>query len=264
MDATQELSLVPTVQLQQKYWVTEDSKAKLLMVGAKCLDIVSHRERYYDTTSDDLAMAQLWLSQKNQQWCLILEPQEQVVKDNTANPGPEVWELSCQNKTENGQAANPALYKSAQEKRQIQFEPNDQNDHQHDLNKMERTYVCATSSSAYNELVGEREIITHLADFLHIDLKPEEEGNITMEDFLQKAGIQQYASNHIVNQTTYMLCNQYMIIIQRDESSLKESATVLLDVDILNICRGFEEIEKLANYLKFEHQAVQSEQERSI
>nr|XP_028571265.1 uncharacterized protein LOC114589228 [Podarcis muralis] len=248
MEATQEFSSVPKVQLQQKYWVTEDSKAKLLAVGAKCLELVTYREHYYDTTSDDLAMAQLWLSQRNQQWHLILESQEQMDRENVAN----------QNKPENIQSAKPTVY---EEKKQTQFEPNNQNDQQLDLIETDSTYTCAAASSAYTELVGEREIITHLANFLNIDLKFEEDANMTMEDFLKKAGIQHYASNHVINQITYKLCDQYTIIIQRDESSLKESATILLDMDILNICKGFEEMEKLANYLQFEHQALQSEQE---
>ncbi|XP_053137798.1 uncharacterized protein LOC128338823 [Hemicordylus capensis] len=252
MEATQELSSMQKVQLQQEYWVTGGSKAKLMQVGAKCMDSIIHREHYYDTASDELATAQLWLSQRNQQWGLIVGSQEQAAREYTASSVPKICTLPCQDRTENAQSVSPAV---DQEKKRTQSESLDnQQFHHHALEKADEASACARSSPTYTELVGEQEIITHLADFLHMDLTSQGR-NMTIEDFLQQAGIQHYASSQTVHQTTYALCNQYTIIIQRDESSLKESAIVLLDVDILSICKGFEEIEKLANYLEFEHQA---------
>ncbi|XP_025019141.1 uncharacterized protein LOC112540077 [Python bivittatus] len=255
MKARQEFALIPQVQLKQKFWVTEDSKAKLMMVGAKYLDTVTHIDHYYDTASDELAMAGLWLSQRNQQWSLIVESQKEETQENTAYSVPDTWETSCQNLTKNVQHDTAIVYKDPA---QLEYLNNDQ---QPDLKTADREGECTKSSSTYTELVGESEIITYLLAHLHIDLKTNERENMTMEDFLQKAGIQHYASNHIINQTTYLLSNKYTILIQREESSLKESATVLLDVDIFNICKGLEDIETLATYLGFELQGIQSEQE---
>nr|XP_020656629.1 uncharacterized protein LOC110082967 isoform X2 [Pogona vitticeps] len=246
METAQELPRVAQVQLHQKYWVTEDSKVKLLTVGAKCLDIVTEREHYYDTDLDELATAQLWLSKRNQQWSLILESQKQPAEENPASSAPEIREPLYESRTE-----NTAIYRSSQERKAPEMLcVNDQNNQQQDLNEEDTANASAISSSTYAELVEEREIITYLADFLHIDLKTKK-GSVTMEDFLQKAGIQHYASNHTVHRAKYKLANRYTIIIQRDEISLEETATILLDVDISNICKGFEEIEKLANYLGF-------------
>ncbi|XP_060107234.1 uncharacterized protein LOC132580445 [Heteronotia binoei] len=252
MEATQQ-----KIQLRQQYWVTKASKAKLLQVGAKCVDTVPHKEHYYDTALDELAMAQLWLSQRNQQWCLIVGSQDQATRENTAICASVFSaELLHQDRTDI-QNSKSTIYKNSEEKKPTQLEPLDsQSDRQYYLNKTQ-AYVKPTST--YNELMGEHDIITYLTDFLHIDLTTEEERNMTMEDFLRQAGIFHYASNLTAYQSTYKLCDRYTIIIKMEDSSLKESATVLLDVDISSICTGFEEIENLANYLEFEHQAIQSE-----
>lgn len=255
MEATQQ-----KVQLQQEYWVTKGSKARLLQVGAKHVNTVLHREYYYDTALDELAMAQLWLSHRNQQWYLIVGPQDEATRKNTASCESvfSSEELLYQDRAD-VQNSKSTTYKHSQEKKLIQLESSDnQNDQHYDLNKAQN-YVKSTST--YTELVGEHEIITYLIDFLHIDLTTEEERNMTMEDFLRQAGIFHYASNLTAYQSTYKLCDQYTVIIKREDSFLKESATILLDVDISSICKGFEEIENLANYLEFEHQAIQSEQE---
>ncbi|XP_048369527.1 uncharacterized protein LOC125442287 [Sphaerodactylus townsendi] len=255
MEATEQ-----KVQLQQRYWVTKDSKAKLLQVGAKCVDTVPHKEHYYDTALDELAMAQVWLCQRNQQWCLIAGPQDQVTRENTGTceSVSDTNELLYQSRAE-VQNSKSTLYKNSKEKKPTPLECLDsQNNQHHDLNKTQK-YVEPT----YTELLGEQEIMMYLTNFLRIDLTIEEKRNMAMEDFLRRAGIDHYASNLTAYQSTYKLCDRYTVIIQREDSSLKESAVVLLDVDISSICKGFEEIETLANYLGFEHQAIQREQELS-
>ncbi|XP_054853332.1 uncharacterized protein LOC129341977 isoform X2 [Eublepharis macularius] len=247
------------IQLRQQYWVTKGSKAKLHQVGAKCVETVAHSERYYDTALNELAMAQLWLSQRNQQWYLIIGSQEQATTENTATGESilDTGELLYQNRTY-VQSSKSTVYKNPQEKKPTQSDPSGSRNNQHyDLNK---TQMYIKPTSIHTELVGEHEIIMYLANFLRIDLTTEEERNMSMGDFLQRAGIYHYASNLTAYQSTYKLCDQYTVIIQREESSLKESAIVLLDVDISCICKGFEEIENLANYLEFEQQAVQSEE----
>lgn len=255
MDATQQ-----KIQLQQQYWVTKGSNDKLLQAGAKCVNAVPQREHYYDTALNELAMAQLWLSQRNQQWCLIVGPQDEVTRENTATCESVFSgeQLPYQDKAD-VQNSRSIIYKSSPEKKLTQLEaPCSQNDQHCDLNK---TQMHPKSTSMYNELVGEHEIIMYLTDFLHIDLTTEEVKNMTMEDFLRQVGIFHYASNLTAYQCTYKLCDQYTVIIKREDSSLKESATILLDVDISSICKGFKEIDNLANYLEFEHQEIQSEQE---
>ncbi|KAJ7308025.1 hypothetical protein JRQ81_008525 [Phrynocephalus forsythii] len=253
IDAEPEPSPNPQIQLHQKYWVTEESKAKLLAVGAKCLEFIPETVDYYDTALDELAAAQLWLSKRNQQWCLILESRKQPAEKNAAGSVPEIREPLCQGRTE-----NTATCRSSRERKPAEMACfNERNQQQQNLEEKEeeKANVCATPNSSYAELLEESEIIASLAKVLHIDLKTETERNESMEDFLQKAGIQHYASNHTVRQGKYMLGNRYTIIIQRTESACKETATVLLDVDISDICQGLEEMEKLANYLGF----VQSE-----
>ncbi|XP_042335133.1 uncharacterized protein LOC121936704 isoform X2 [Sceloporus undulatus] len=292
MEATQELSIGPEVQLQQKYWITEDSKANLLTAGAECLETVIQSEHYYDTASDELATADLWLSQRNEQWCLVVDSQKQRDGGNVTKSVPKMQELPCQDLRENVtndkptdccgflglgghvpeefisdvsptsvagifREDKPTICKGLEEKStESELLPN-QNNHSHEFTE---SGAHTKDSSTYTELVRESDIMTYLAGFFNIDLKGEDGGNVTMEDFLQMTGIQHYASNHTVLQATYLLSNRYTIVIQRDECTLKESATIRLEADVLNICKGFEEIEKLGNYLGF----IQSEQALTI
>uniref|UniRef100_A0A8D0BLF0 Uncharacterized protein n=1 Tax=Salvator merianae TaxID=96440 RepID=A0A8D0BLF0_SALMN len=92
---------------EHRYWVTEGSSAKLALIGAKRSDTVTYREDYYDTASNDLAMAQLWLSQRNQKWCLLLGSQTQdTVGHLTSVTYPSLsWQTHCQ-----GTEIIPPLY----------------------------------------------------------------------------------------------------------------------------------------------------------
>ncbi|XP_015678344.1 uncharacterized protein LOC107293697 isoform X1 [Protobothrops mucrosquamatus] len=265
MEARRESLQVPKVQLKQKFGVTEDSIAKLLMVGAKIVEAVTQTDRYYDTASDDLAMAGLWLSRRDQEWFLIVESQKKETQGNleeqsqgkVANPEP-----LCQEMTSLVHQDPPHVCRKSSKPNPVELGslPNHQ-DQQLDGKTADSESDGPNVSSAFTELVGKGEIMAYLEAHLRLDLQTEEREEATMEIFLEKAGIEHYASNHLIKQTTYLLSDRYTIIVQREESGLRESVTVSLEVDVFNICGGLEEIEKLAAYLGFEHPGSQSERE---
>ncbi|XP_053863731.1 uncharacterized protein LOC128825332 [Malaclemys terrapin pileata] len=251
---------VHKIQLQQKYWLKNTSKAKLLQLGAICMDTVTDQEHYYDTTLHELAQAQTWLYQKNQQWYLLVDSQKQETRDNATTfelLSPEIRNPPHLNKTEtsqNVQLNTHSYTKNFPEKKPTGLEhTTKQGDLHFYSNKAAQANVYMEPSSIYTELVIEREIIAYLAHFFHINLT-EDERSMTMKDFLRLVGIQHYASNHTTKQVTYTLYGIYTIIIQRDERIPKESSIILVDTDILNVARGFERIEKLANELEFQQQ----------
>ncbi|KAG8142087.1 hypothetical protein E2320_006718 [Naja naja] len=266
MEARREFLQIPKVQLKQNFWLTEDSMAKLLVAGAKYVDGVTQENHYYDTASDDLAMAGLWLSRRDQEWFLIVEAQEegtqenleQQIKEKSADPG----ETLCQKVTNNVQQDNAlACRKPPKQNLDKLAALLNIQDEQLDSEAADSESERPKFSSAFTELVGKSEVTAYLAAHLRLDLTTEERENATMEDFLQKAGIEHYASNHIVDRTTYLLSGRYTVIVQREECSFRASATVMLEADIFNICKGLEEIEKLSAYLGLEQQGIQSEGE---
>ncbi|XP_019366476.1 PREDICTED: uncharacterized protein LOC109293106 [Gavialis gangeticus] len=259
MAATKNEPKVYEVQLQQKYWLKDTSKTKLLQLQAICLDKVTEQEHYYDTALHELAMTQTWLSQKNQQWHLIVASQKQETRGNasTTELSPKMWNTLHLDKTDAShvklhthiltkELPEDGLTGSANISKQDEL-------HYHSK-KATNAGTHMEHTSTYAELVTEREIITYLAHSLHIGLTKEEERNMTIKDFLQLAGVQHYASYHHTKQVTYTLYGIYTIIIQMDEKTSKESATILVDTDILNVDKCFEEIEKLASDLELQHQ----------
>ncbi|XP_026541538.1 uncharacterized protein LOC113424139 [Notechis scutatus] len=264
MEAQRGFLQIPKVQLKQKFWLTEDSMAKLLMAGAKYVDGVVQENHYYDTALDDLAMAGLWLSRRDQEWFLIVEAQEggtqekleEQIKEKAADPG----ETLCQKMANNVQQDNARRKPSKQNLDKLGALLKIQ-DQQLDSGAADLESERPKFSSAFTELVGESEVTAYLAAHLRLDLITEGREKATMEDFLQKAGIEHYASNHIVDRTTYLLSDRYTVIVQREECSFRETVMVVLEADVFNICKGLEEIEKLAAYLGMEEQGIQSEGE---
>ncbi|KAK9392339.1 hypothetical protein NXF25_017183 [Crotalus adamanteus] len=240
MEARQESLQVPKVQLKQKFWVTEGSIAKLLMVGAKIVEAVTQTDRYYDTALDDLAMAGLWLSQRDQEWFLIVESQkeepqgklEEQSQGNVTNP-----ESLCQ-KMSLVQLDPPHVCRKSSKPNPEELEslPNHQGQ-QLDGKTADSESDGPNVSSTFTELVGKNEVMAYLEAHLRLDLQTEERQEATMEIFLQKAGIEHYASNHLINQTTYLLSDRYTIIVQREESGLRESVTVSLEADLRRLGR---------------------------
>ncbi|XP_034272487.1 uncharacterized protein LOC117665085 [Pantherophis guttatus] len=268
MEARREFLPIPKVQLKQTFWVTEDSMAKLLTAGAKYVDAVTQKNHYYDTASDDLAMAGLWLSRRDQEWFLIVESQEEgtqekleeLTEEKAANPFPDPRETLFQKVIDDVQWENALACRKPSKQKMEEAEALLKTQHPQ-LDSTAAETECPKFSSAFTELVGESEITAYLAAHLRLDVNAEGRENATMEGFLQNVGIEHYASNHVVNQATYLLSDRYTVIVQRGEGSLRDSATVVLEIDVFNICQGLEEIEKLAAYLGFERQGVQSERE---
>ncbi|XP_025050368.1 uncharacterized protein LOC112548537 [Alligator sinensis] len=259
MAATKNEPKAHKVQLQQKYWLKDTSKTKLLQLQAICLDKVTEQEHYYDTALHELAMTQIWLSQKNQQWHLIVASQKQETRGNasTTELSPKMWNTLHLDKTDASRVKlhTHSLTKELPENGLTASANISKRDELHfHSNKATNRGIHMERTSTYAELVTEREIITYLAHFLHIGLTKEEERNMTVKDFLQLAGIQHYASYHHTKQVTYTLYGIYTIIIQMDEKTSKESATILVDTDIFNVAKCFEEIEKLASDLELQRQ----------
>ncbi|XP_058015673.1 uncharacterized protein LOC131186268 [Ahaetulla prasina] len=253
------------VQLKKTFWVTEGSMAKLLMAGAKCAEAVTQKNHYYDTASDDLAMAGLWLSRRDEEWFLIVESQEggtqEKLEEKDAHPAPPDPRETLSPKMTNDVPRDNALACRKPSKEKIEEAEDLLETQLQQLDSKAAKSEGPTFSSTFTELVGKSEITAYLAAHLRLGLNTEEGESTTMEGFLQEVGIRHYASNHVVNQATYLLSDRYTVVVQREEGSLRESATVVLEVDAFSVCKGLEEIERLAAYLGFEQQGVQSERE---
>ncbi|XP_029470102.1 uncharacterized protein LOC115098002 [Rhinatrema bivittatum] len=250
-----------TVKLKQMYWLQEESKAKLLQLGAVCMDKVVDEHHYYDTAMYELARNQMWLSQRNQQWQLIMAHQKQEKQMNASKANV----LHKATKQNSPSVVNGETYKSGNQEAESKDTIGDASSKQHtgsDFRKWDKpqsdmpssVQVSADPVTEYCELVDEREIMTYLAQFLPTDMTGG--GNMTMKEYLHLSGIQHYASYQTTIKETYKLLDTYIITIHIDELSSKKAAIVSMDSDVQSITRSFEDMENLANELKLQNQSA--------
>ncbi|KAM4664109.1 uncharacterized protein O3C94_012283 isoform 1-T2 [Discoglossus pictus] len=218
MSRPQNVPDVHLVTIQQMYWLTDTIEETLLQIGAICTDKVLEHVNYYDTEMYDLAINEMWLSKTGRDWQLIVDRSRRE----------KTLEMNHLKIKENQKHSYQGASKT------------DEKD------KTEPDGASRHASTCF-ELVSEREIIDYLSRVLHtgVDVK-----DVPMEDFLQLAGIQHYASFDIARRVTYKLRDGYTIVITLAETNLKKAAEISLEVDIGNVTRGFQRIEDLANELK--------------
>nr|XP_033816672.1 uncharacterized protein LOC117367811 [Geotrypetes seraphini] len=244
-----------TVKLKQAYWLQEDSKTKLLQLGAVCTDKVVEEHHYYDTSTYALARNEMWLSQKNQQWRLIVVHQKQerhtdmdATKGNISQKATKQCFTSAGDEEKEGCGKQDAINKdSNRESLKQKCNGSDfRNGDKHQSDKL---------SGEYHELLDEGEIVAHLVQFLDPVLSKDGR-NMTMKEYLQPSGIQHYATYQATVTETYQLLDKYLITVHTDDASSKRAASISMDSDVQSIARGFEEMENLANELKLQHQSI--------
>ncbi|KAJ1146417.1 hypothetical protein NDU88_012694 [Pleurodeles waltl] len=260
-----------TVKLQQKYWVDETSEAKVLDLGAICTGKVIERLHYYDTSTFQLAANQMWLSQKNQQWHLIIGPQNSAIHQGRTPTKAKGFNNSKNQKHSKGthrekeaelrligeKTSKRSTGKDAADtKRQLVHLQTSQACQHLDEQSMDQPVKASIStmdlSGTYEDLSNEEEMIEYLALALHTNLARKVDASLDMQSFLRMAGVQHYASFHTTREATYQLQDTCTITIDTDEASSRKAGVISLDVDVLNIASGFDAIEKLANELAFQ------------
>ncbi|MEE6505008.1 hypothetical protein FKM82_005410 [Ascaphus truei] len=262
MPRTQKDPNIYTVTIQQTYWMTETSDEKMLQFGAICLNRVVEQVDYYDTDMYDLAMQKMWLSKTDKEWQLIADqspPERRPVKSDpnhsikstfgrhgldTQNVHPDDTKRGTSKRKK---GASDSTRKHNQEASCIDLNSNPDCPGQEGIATARDTLACY-------ELIREKEILAHLSLMLHIALTAEEIENKAMDDFLQLAGIQHYASFHNTKQVIYKVRDIYTVTIKMDGTTSRSVAVISLDVDIENITQGFQIMEQLANELKLQLQ----------
>nr|XP_005987419.1 PREDICTED: uncharacterized protein LOC102348188 [Latimeria chalumnae] len=252
------------VKLEQRYWLGEKSEAKLQQLGATCVDNIIEDDHFYDTDTCELALNQIWLSQRKKQWHLIFKEHESdmgQLQSTANNPQTNVINTShSQNtlltNTRNVRSRTPDIDKSWIGKLMglHDFPQNPRTNQQDEIQWLDanKANFDFNPKLAYYELTTEREIIAHLAQRLHIALSTEEERDMTVEMFLQLARIQHYASWYTTKRTTYKLQDTYTIVMEMDKETAKNIAVVTMDADIENIISEFGRMEKRAKELELE------------
>ncbi|XP_043914282.1 uncharacterized protein LOC122790751 [Protopterus annectens] len=275
-----------TVKVEQKYLLGVDTKTKLQQLGAICVDKIIEKDHYYDTDTYALALNQIWLRQRNAQWYLIvcdmrstkkgtqesLRDNKHVSKEDCAIPVEELGFSGRKSGLNHGfvDAKHQHEYISRISTKKMGVSQNSTSDESSELqpDKSRQTKQLKTKGnsnkegpnvqyhSGYKELCTVEEIISYLAEFLHIALTADEEATMTMEAFMQLAGIRHYASWHAIKRITYKLQGIYTIITEMDELAAKEMATISMDASITHIGRDFDQMGKLAAELGFESYTI--------
>ncbi|XP_078497652.1 uncharacterized protein LOC144754010 [Lissotriton helveticus] len=262
-----------TVKLRQKYWVDETSEAKALELGAICTGKVIDNLHYYDTSTFQLAANQMWLSQKNQQWHLIIGPENSATLQGRNSTKAKGFNNSRNRKQgtdahredkANGELRiiSPSTSKhstgknAADSKRRLihlqTSQPGQHLDEQPTDEPVEARISSMDAGGTYKEISSDEEIIEYLTLVLHTNPTSKADASLDMNGFLQMAGVQHYASFHTTREATYQLQDACTIAIDADEASSRKAGVISLDVDVLEIANGFDAIEKLANELAFQ------------
>ncbi|XP_072906344.1 uncharacterized protein [Hemitrygon akajei] len=265
------------VRVEQSYWLDEESEIKLQQLGATLVDEVIVKDDYYDNDTFDLATNQIWLSQRDHQWQLIIA----VPKSNTNRDGGEQGEWNSlvartetrksrlQNldgpNSETSQGSNPRLRSRNDEgdtpgnedremgegnpvQQQTATDPQQRDGttspEDGALDKTEPQYT-------HHELRTHEQIIEYIAQFLQISLT-EESSEMKLSHFLQLAKIYHYASCHTAKRRTYNLKDSCRIVIEKDQLAPRCLAMMYVDADVSNIIKDLENMEEMAALLRME------------
>ncbi|XP_073455835.1 uncharacterized protein [Aquarana catesbeiana] len=241
---------IHTVKIQQTYWVKDTSEEKMLALGAVQLGKVVEQVDYYDTDLYDLAVTEMWLSKMGREWKLIVGKGTQNNSQDPPKGKVQTSHLRTQKFNSVGgknQTSKTSNSKTLESQKKVSI--NDQNENEETVDN-ERNGIKALTCYALEQ---EKEIIAFLSQVLHVQ---GETNNMTMEVFLQVAGIQRYATISNVTQETFRLTNDYTIQLKTEGTTTKKTAVVLLDVDIENVAQGFQRLEQLAKELDLQLQSV--------
>ncbi|XP_041094427.1 uncharacterized protein si:dkey-191c17.2 [Polyodon spathula] len=246
------------VNVELRYWLGEHSQARLKQLGALCVDEVTIKDQYYDNESFTLAAKQVWLSQRNRRWHLILgqrahfnRAQGQAQRESQASPPESAGNLKT-NRSD-GKAdleiKGDISSKTQEGEQQTKVSSSDRLT----CNSVTSSAPCLDADLRYCELTAHTEIIVHLAQCLQIALTAEERRNMTMEAFLKLAGIHHYGSWNVTKKISYKLGDTCAVIIERDESfPPKQAAVLTMEADVLNIVSELEKMERIAKELELE------------
>ncbi|GCB67773.1 hypothetical protein scyTo_0000770 [Scyliorhinus torazame] len=268
-----------SVRIKQSYWFDEQTETRLQELGAVLVDEVIVKDHYYDNDTFDLAINQIWLSQRDTQWQLIIglpkadgltdangDGEKQGEQGHRRASKPETrGNGGCQHVgsliSSGRNQCHPKL-KSQNTKAQSfrhQDNENTTQDHQTPVSEQQDTrandsetgdHAKAVPRYIHNELKSHRKIIEHIARFLDVSLTKEEESNMKINHFCQLAKIHHYASYHTTRRKTYELQDTYRIVIDRDEFVPRNVVVIYVNANVSNIIKELEKMEEIAAHLR--------------
>ncbi|XP_055515701.1 uncharacterized protein si:dkey-191c17.2 [Leucoraja erinacea] len=272
-----------SVRVQQTYWLDERSELRLQQLGAVLTDEVVVKDDYYDNDTFDLATNQIWLSQRDSQWQLIVARPTSNANGGDGRRGERSSLVSKPEARRKGRSENTGGATSGEsyerkhgstpknstkegQRKQVKG-PGERNSTEEDQAATEPRLRGRTSSDeadavtkeepryTHEELRAHQEIMEYIAQFLQISLvkaKEQEEGDANFNQFLQLAKIHHYASCHSAKRRTYALDDTYRVVIEKDELAPRCVARMEVDADVSNIIRELDKMDEIAVLLRME------------
>ncbi|KAM9326564.1 uncharacterized protein PAF06_002784 [Gastrophryne carolinensis] len=236
-----------TVRIQQMYWVKDTSEDQMLALGAVRLGRVVEQVDYYDTDLYDLALHQMWLSKMSGTWQLIVYKSD---PNNSQQPYIAEEEKS-QEEAQKVKKVGDKLITSNSNTGTFKDRTSKMN-RNGNRNIAEQGESRSKATACY-ALGQDKDIINYLSQVLNVTVKTDK---MMIGDFLQRAGIQKYASITNVTQETFRMPGGYTVLLKTEGTTTKKTAKVSLDVGIEEVTWGFQRLEHLAKELDFQIQNV--------
>ncbi|XP_078282308.1 uncharacterized protein LOC144608432 [Rhinoraja longicauda] len=269
------------VRVEQTYWLDEKSELKLQQLGAVLTDEVIVKDDYYDNDTFDLATNQIWLSQRDAQWQLIIaRPQSNANGDggrrgerSSLASKPEARRKGRSQNTDGATSEESSHHKrgltpkntkggapgkqpkgpgegSSTEEDQAATDPHPRG---RTSSNAAGAVTEAESRYTHEELRAHQQIMEYIAQFMQISLAEEQgEGDAKFNHFLQLAKIHHYASCHSAKRRTYKLNDAYRVVIEKDELAPRCVARMEVDADVSNIIRELDKMDEIAALLRME------------
>ncbi|XP_066568604.1 uncharacterized protein LOC136758244 [Amia ocellicauda] len=280
------------VAVDVRYRLGERSETRLQELGLHSARELTVEDVYYDNEDFQLAAQQTWLSTRDGQWRLIVGQGPHVDLNNTnkkeshgSRAGSVVSQgASCapppQVSRAGGDVRQPAESKGGggaqsleehegtlsaapggssgplQEKRRVPAAP-PASDPQPAPSNMAHSSSCNPDVGPellHCELTTNRLIVELLAGCLQFPLTGEEQKNMTMEKFVELAGLQPYGSWTATKKLQYRLRDACTLVTEKDfaYSPARHTAVLSMQVDVLDIMSELGKIERIAMELELE------------
>ncbi|XP_036382026.1 uncharacterized protein si:dkey-191c17.2 [Megalops cyprinoides] len=237
------------VPVELRYQLGERTEARLREMGARCVQEEALTDLYYDTEGFHLATQQAWLSRQDGQWRLILDQRASVSvcsTDKTGCPEQQGETRSGVPQAESEAGGDRAVEGALESPGNTPLSTLTGSSGLPGEQKIP-TQFSSPPAAQYRELTASSPIIEHLARCLQIGL-PEEGETMSVERFVELAGIQLYGSWTLARKLEYRLPGTCSLVVRKDYSASPSSHTAVLTMgaDVLDIGRELEKMETLA------------------
>ncbi|KAI1900634.1 hypothetical protein AGOR_G00051940 [Albula goreensis] len=243
------------VSVELQYQLGERTETHLNEMGATCVGEVILTDMYYDTESFELAAQQTWLSRQGSQWRLILNQ----MPCPSVSCGDEVRLQRLQAEmliTDAGQGVGAGSGEGdmgvLDGLRGTTFPKTARTSETREEQKVQPQFP--STAPWYCELTANNAIVEHLARCLQVALTEEEGGTMSVEHFVELAGIQSYGNWTVSRRLEYRLPDTCTLEVRKDYSNTPyaHSAVLTMGADVLDIGHELEKMESLAAELELQ------------